>query len=130
MPITDDLYLYFEFPPKNIEFFTDDQQRNNLIYSNSQGKVRRRIYTFAGYTELMLYAVPEGSKHTNIEKATASSDGTLYAMFCAEDSLVYIGDLRKQVSLKTVLDYSKKGVVRSIRWRPGTTELIVSGGSG
>ena len=51
-------------------------------------------------------------------------------MFAEGDSLVYIGDLRKQVTLVDILDYTEKGPVSNIRWRPGTTELIISGGSG
>jgi len=51
-------------------------------------------------------------------------------MFCEGDSLVYIGDLRKQVALVEILDFTEQGPVSNIRWRPGTTELIISGGSG
>lgn len=80
--MTDETLVEFEFSPKNIEFFTDGQHQTNLIYSNSEGKVRRRIYNSAGYTELMLYSVPADSNTSDIKRATASSDGSLYAMFC------------------------------------------------
>jgi hypothetical protein len=43
--------------------------------------------------------------------------------------LVYIGDLTTTDVLQETKDLSVRGTVSSIRWRPGTSELFIAGGT-
>jgi WD40 repeat protein len=62
-----------------------------------------------------------------VKRAIASSDGKLYAAFCEDSVLVYIGDLTTTDTILDIKDLSARGKVTSIRWRPRSNQLYIAG---
>jgi hypothetical protein len=51
----------------------------------------------------------------------------MYAAFCEEGAIVYVGKLSDTDNIVTKIDLSDKGPISSLRWRPLKNHLYVSG---
>jgi WD40 repeat protein len=125
--VTDETITNFEFAPGLVEGFKDDKYEGSLIYANSQGNIRRKSFTKKGAIDFSLWTIKETTR--NIRRVIPSPDSKLYAAFCSLATVVYLGDLSVAEGLIEKIETHQEGGVTSICWRPGTSQLIISGGN-
>ena len=88
-PVDDSIYNEFHFAPSYVEAFKDGVHKDNLIFSNNEGRLRQKSFTSAGSVSWSLWTLPDNQA---IKRATASSDGKIYAAFSTDSNLI-VGNL-------------------------------------
>jgi hypothetical protein len=125
--VTDEATTNFEFPPGLIEGFKDSKYDANIVYANSQGKIRRKSFHKNGISDVSLWTIKETAR--NIKRVAISPDFQRYATFCSQGTVFYVGDLSAVDSAPEKVETGQWGFVTSLCWRPGTSQLIISGGN-
>lgn len=106
-----------------MEIYTDLQGRTSLLFASRDGKIKKRSFVTGGAIDTSLWTIT--AELNNITRASPSSDSSMYLAYCEEGKIVYIGNLTNQNLIYT-LNYEDKGVIVSAKWRPGTSQILVS----
>lgn len=121
-------YNNFYFPLNSIETFSANFGETSLLYTSNDGQIRKRTYiNYTGAIDVFIWTINDTLN--DLKTAIPSPQLTLYAAICQNSPKVYISDLIVLSVAPEILDYSSNGTVSSIKWRPGTTQLAISGGN-
>jgi hypothetical protein len=51
----------------------------------------------------------------------------MYAFFYPGSGIIYVGDLINAKTLIASIDFSSNGQLKALKWRPASTEFVISG---